>query len=463
MNNFNKLPIAIIGAGPIGLAAAAHLSQKGQPFIIFEAGNQIAANIRSWEHVAMFSPWKYNIDSASSEILSRYDWTKPDRNNIPTGRELIEQYLIPLSETDEIKPHIRLNSKVISISRKRINKIKNYGRETAPFVLHVQSEGYSVVAAYARAVIDASGTWQNPTPMGSAGLPVSGELEYKDHIHYGIPDILGTHSDRYLTKNVAVIGSGHSAINALLELADLKKQSPTMKLFWILRKSNVSDAYGGLDNDELPGRGRVGQRVKELVEDRQVEVLTPFFVDAISKAENRIIITGESNKGVEQVVVDEIIVATGLKPDLEMLRELRISLDTIVESPVNLAPLIDPNIHSCGSVEPHGEAELSHPEKDFYIVGMKSYGRAPTFLLATGFEQVRSVVAALTGDWKAAKEVQLELPETGVCGVPKAIDPNSLTQEIPVSSCCDSKIPSSCDENSADEPKAIRQEQRTKH
>jgi hypothetical protein len=92
-----------------------------------------------------------------------------------------------------------------------------------------------------------------------------------------------------------------------------------------------------------------------------------------------------------------------------------VDLDAVVESPAMLAPLIDPNVHSCGTVPPHGFEELSHPEPDFYVVGMKSYGRAPTFLLLTGYEQVRSVVAALTGDLTAAREVRLTLPETGVC------------------------------------------------
>jgi hypothetical protein len=72
-------------------------------------------------------------------------------------------------------------------------------------------------------------------------------------------------------------------------------------------------------------------------------------------------------------------------------------------------------VHSCGTVPPHGVEELSHPEPNFYIVGMKSYGRAPTFLTLTGYEQVRSIVAALTGDWEAARQVELVLPETGVC------------------------------------------------
>ena len=90
-------------------------------------------------------------------------------------------------------------------------------------------------------------------------------------------------------------------------------------------------------------------------------------------------------------------------------------MDPILGSTRALAPLIDPNHHSCGTVPPHGVDELSHPEKDFFVIGAKSYGRAPTFLLATGYEQARSVVAALAGDWQAARDVRLELPETGVC------------------------------------------------
>src|SRR5207237_1619589 len=94
---------------------------------------------------------------------------------------------------------------------------------------------------------------------------------------------------------------------------------------------------------------------------------------------------------------DEIIATTGFRPDLSPLRELRVRVDEILEAPPALAPLIAPNVHSCGTVPPHGARELGHPEKDVYIVGMKSYGRAPTFLMLTGYEQVRSIAFALTG------------------------------------------------------------------
>jgi hypothetical protein len=115
------------------------------------------------------------------------------------------------------------------------------------------------------------------------------------------------------------------------------------------------------------------------------------------------------------VVVDTIVNSTGFRPDHEMVGELRLDLDPILGSTRDLAPLIDPNQHSCGTVPPHGVDELQHPEPAYYAVGAKSYGRAPTFLLATGYEQARSVVAALAGDWEAARDVQLNLPETGVC------------------------------------------------
>ncbi|MCU1532931.1 MAG: flavoprotein [Arthrobacter sp.] len=137
-------------------------------------------------------------------------------------------------------------------------------------------------------------------------------------------------------------------------------------------------------------------------------------------------------------------VAALFRPDLEILRELRLDLDPAVEAPTELGPLIDPEFHSCGTVAPHGAALLAHPDKDFYIVGMKSYGRAPTFLLATGYEQVRSVAAALAGDQAAADTVHLELPETGVCS-----SDGGTSCEVPAVSTADSVDSGCC---SAPEP-----------
>ncbi len=419
------LPVAIIGAGPVGLAAAAQLLQRGETPIVFDAGAEIAASVRSWGHVHLFSPWRWCVDKAAVALLETYGWQHPDADTLPTGQELIDSYLLPLAQTPELRDKIHLNARVVAVSRRRIDKMKDAGRVDAPFVVQVMINGEEQ-RFLARAVIDASGTWTMPNPIGADGLFAPGEVANADHIAYGIPDVLGSARSRYAGKRVAVVGGGHSAINAILELMDLQEEAPETRITWILRKANVAATYGGLGDDQLPGRGLLGMRIKQLVEAGAVEVVTPFFTTQLARVGEQVRLIGETPQGEREIVVDEVIGATGSRPDLSFLRELRLDLHSSVEAPSAIAPLFDPNFHSCGSVPPHGEAELRHPESGFYMVGMKSYGRAPTFLLATGYEQVRSVVAALVGDWQAAAEVQLELPETGVCGIPAAVNANGL-------------------------------------
>jgi hypothetical protein len=162
----------------------------------------------------------------------------------------------------------------------------------------------------------------------------------------------------------------------------------------------------------LPARGMLGTAVRKMVEALVLKLVYGFKVHKLTRTSAGIVV---SSLNQDLPPVDEIIGATGFRPDLSILSELRLDLDPSVDAPTALAPLIDPNVHSCGTVYPHGEAELRHPEAGFYVVGMKSYGRAPTFLMLTGYEQVRSVVAAINGDMEAARNVELVLPETGVC------------------------------------------------
>ncbi len=411
----SALPVAVIGAGPVGLAAAAHLIKRGETPIVFEAGDAIGANVRDWGHVRMFSPWEFTVDSATVRLLTAQGWQMPPANDLPTGGELVEKYLVPFSELPEVRQHIHLKARVMAVSRRNIDKMKDAGREDAPFVLHVLYGDGSEALIEASAVIDASGTWHQPNPLGSGGLPAVGEKRQIQHIFYGIPDVLARHRERYANKRVIVVGSGHSAINALLELAELKNTAPDTIIYWAMRGTNLQRVYGGGQDDALPARGRLGMRIQAHVDAGTIQVVSPFRVREIAAGVDGVNVIGETPDGLQTVQVDEIIAATGARPDLDMLRELRLELDPALESTRELGPMIDPNIHSCGTVRPHGEAELRQPEKNFYIVGMKSYGRAPTFLLATGYEQVRSVAAALVGDWEAAREVQLNLPETGVC------------------------------------------------
>jgi hypothetical protein len=242
-------------------------------------------------------------------------------------------------------------------------------------------------------------------------LPALGESAVAHRVAYGIPDILGKSRETYADKHVLVVGSGHSAFNVLLDLEALSWTAKNTRITWAIRRD--APELGGSGRDELAARGALGQAVQRLLDTGRITIKTRFSIESIEKVEGDLFVNG-SSEVIENV--DEIIATTGFRPDLSFLRELRVALDSIVESPSVLAPLIDPNLHSCGTVPPHGAYELAHPdEHGFFIVGMKSYGRAPTFLMLTGYEQVRSVVALLDGDEAAAREVQLLLPETGVC------------------------------------------------
>ncbi len=411
-SNFNSLPVIVIGAGPVGLAAAAHLLARGETPLVVEAGAAVGASIRQWSHVRFFSPWKYTVDGASVALLERTGWTLPDPERAPTGSDLVQRYLEPLAALPEIAPHVRLGARVTAIARRGHDKMKTLGRQDAAFVLRIQCRDGTEGQLLAKAVIDASGTWRTPNPLGADGLPALGELAAAEHIVYGIPDVLGRDRSRYAGKRIVVVGSGHSAFNALLELAALAEDAPGTQLTWAVRRAKLGRLFGGEQNDALPERGRLGTRTRELIDSGAVRY-SSLRIAEVRRTSSGLMLVGED--GATLGPVDEIVCATGFRPDLSVTRELRLDLDAALEAPSALAPLIDPNVHSCGSVPPHGAQELKHPERDFYTVGMKSYGRAPTFLLLTGYEQVRSVVAAIAGDWESARNVELVLPETGVC------------------------------------------------
>jgi hypothetical protein len=208
---------------------------------------------------------------------------------------------------------------------------------------------------------------------------------------------------------------GHSAANTLLALAELAEEAPATRVTWVVRSSSVARLYGGGDDDGLPARGALGSRLKLAVEAGAIDLVRGFSISGFTTSGTGVQVHGVTPDGDTTLAADTVVAATGFRPDLGMLREVRVELDPATEAPVKLAPLIDPNFHSCGTVPPHGERDLAHPEAGFYLAGAKSYGRAPTFLMATGYEQVRSIVAALAGDREAADTVQLDLPETGVC------------------------------------------------
>jgi hypothetical protein len=410
------LPVAVIGAGPIGLAAAAQLLERGFSPVIFESGPSVASHLEGYRHVQLFSPWLYNIDPAARRLLAASGWNAPPDDVLPTAGEIIDAYLEPLAKLPAISSALRFSHRVTSVSREGFDKMKSKGREEAPFVIRANTPtGEQEYKAWA--VLDASGNWGIPNPMGANGLPAIGEPDAAARISYGMPDILGMQRDRFAGKRVLVVGAGHSAAGSLLALAKLADEVPGTELAWTIRGHNFARIFGGGENDGLAARGALGRRLQGLAESGRLSIHPDFRTERIIREGNRLIIEGRGLADELRRIegIDQIVIATGGRPDLSIASELRVKLDPWIESTEALAPLIDPNVHSCGTVRPHGHRELAHPEARFYAVGAKSYGRAPNFLLATGHEQVRSVVAALAGDFAAADDVQLVLPETGVC------------------------------------------------
>jgi hypothetical protein len=434
--------VAVIGAGPVGLAAAAHLAERGITPIVLEAGPSAGAAIGQWGHIRLFSPWRFDIDSAARRLLEGTGWTEPDADGLPQGSELIGQYLEPLAAA--LAPHIRYGTRVTGVARLGADKTHSLGREGRAYLLRTVNDGeWSDVVA--DAVIDASGVWGRANPLGANGLPAAGESADAPWQAGPLPDVLGRDRERFAGKRTLVVGAGHSAANTLLLLAELAEAEPGTAITWAIRGRSAAKVYGGGSADALPARGTIGTRLKALVESGAVELVTGFTIDAFTTAaDGSVAVTGRTGSHAVKLEVDNVAAATGFRPDLELLRELRLDLDATVEAPVKLAPLIDPNFHSCGTVPAHGEADLAHPDEGFYIAGVKSYGRAPTFLLATGYEQVRSIAAALAGDREAADRVELELPETGVCSSSRALDATSINDAEEASGCCGTTADSGC-------------------
>ena len=405
----SELPLVVIGAGPQGLAAAAHLLERGQEPLVLEAGDGPGHAVSEWGHVRLFSQWSELVDKAATRLLEPTGWTAPI-DGFPTGSEWIHGYLAPLAHA--LGDRVRYGVRVVGVSRRGRDRLVDAGRAEQPFTIHILAADGTESRLDARAVIDASGTWTQPNPAGADGLPALGERAAADAITYQVPDL--AHAGSYAGRHTVVVGSGHSALTAIIELAQVAQANPGTRITWALRRGVVGNTFGGGAADALPQRGALGLRAKQAVDAGLVEIVTGFRTEQVQRTGKRVVLVSEDGRVLDPA--DQIVVLTGFRPDLSFLSEMRLELDSTLQAPVRMAVEIDPNIHSCGSVGATGAKDLRHPEADLYLVGMKSYGRAPTFLAMTGYEQVRSVAAELAGDHEAAARIELELPDTGVCG-----------------------------------------------
>lgn len=405
-SRMTELPVVVIGAGPQGLAAAAHLVQRNLPVVVLEAGAHAGAAVAEWAHVRLFSPWPELVDNAARSLLAPTGWQDPG-DGYPRGRDWVADYLTPLAAA--LGERVRCDQRVTGVTRQGRDLTVSSGRAQTPFVVHTVTADGRESRMLARAVIDAGGTWQTPNPAGADGHAAAGEHALGSRLRHDIPDSV----DEYAGQHVVVVGAGHSASHAVIRLAELARRDRATKVTWLLRRKAGSGVFGGGAGDDLPERAALGRGARSAVESGAVELVRGFRVAEFVHG-TRMSIVSEDGMRVDDV--DQVFALTGFRPDFSYLSEMRTSTDAVLQAVRGIAAEIDPNIHSCGSVAATGARELVQPETDFYIVGAKSYGRAPTFLALTGYEQVRSVVAELAGDHDAAARNELVLPDTGVCG-----------------------------------------------
>ncbi|WNB86224.1 hypothetical protein [Cellulomonas sp. ATA003] len=252
---------------------------------------------------------------------------------------------------------VRVGHRVLRVARDGIDKVRSDGRTDHPFLVRVRDPRGDVVDLRARAVVDASGTWGQPNPLGASGLPALGEERLGAHVVGPLPDVLGRDRARFAGRRTLVVGAGHSAANTLTALAQLAEREPGTQVLWAIRRSTPLAVFGGGAADALPARGRLGVGLRELVTSGAVELVPGFAVTELEGDGDAVTVVGRTADGERRLAgVSTVVAATGFRPDLSTLSEVRLDLDPGLEAPARLAPLIDPELHSCGTVPRTGTA-----------------------------------------------------------------------------------------------------------
>jgi len=399
--------LAIVGAGPIGLEAAFAALDAGLDVHVFERGEP-GAHVLAWGHVQMFTPWRMNLGPVSCAHLERSGWTRPDENACPTGVEYAERYLQPLALLPELNGRVHAHAQVVHIGRRDLLKADspaNGARREHPFRLLVRDPGGRESFLHAYSAIDASGIYGQPNWAGDGGIPARSELYLAPQLSYHVEDVLGLARERHAGKRVMVIGAGASAATTVASLARLAGEVPGTLVVWATR-APAEALYPASADDPLAERRALYAQARGLArgDDPAVTHVGTARVEGFefNSATHRYRVTlmiGEQPR-VEEV--ERIIVNTGFGPDDSLYRELQVHECYASRGPMKLSTaLLGAGATDCLTTPAFGADVLANPEPGFYILGNKSYGRNPNFLLETGFKQVEDVVAAVAREQQA--------------------------------------------------------------
>jgi len=423
------MKIAIIGGGPMGVEAALYGASAGFDVRLYERG-RLCENVRQWNYVGLFTEWARNRSPLQMKLLGETGYMFPDGETTSTGGELAD-YIARVAALPALRGRLAPQTEVVSITRERCLKsdwIDDARRAESPFRLHLRG-AFGEKIANADVVLDASGVWSTPNPMGNGGAPCVGETLCATRIHYHLPDVDGRERTRFAGRHTLVVGSGHSAASTLRSIGDLMDEFPATRLTWAVRRDVPAHGapYTLVENDASPHRDALHRRANELAADARVDFRPRTVVESVkwNGKEFRVVLKtpGETEASLE-ISCDNIAAHTGFRPDETLWRELQVAVHPATGGPLALSTAIIQQNHRSGTglstgyaqkcedeidgesaTEPDkflpvaGAAELMRTgEPNFYVIGIKSYGRDAGFLMNNGFRQIRDVFQLISGD-----------------------------------------------------------------
>lgn len=390
-------PVAILGAGPVGLEAALAAADAGWDFTVFECQPRVGGNVRRWGHVRLFTPWSMNVSERMSRHLLAAGQPVPAGDGCPTGAELVTSLLEPLAALPEMAGRIRLATRVTAVGRQGLLKHEEIGsaeRAARPFRITVLEPGGEMTVTSAGLVLDCTGTYATPNAAGDGGIPAPGEEELGAGIVRVIPDLAGER-DAWAGRTTLLIGAGKSAQTAARDLAELAAAAPGTELIWAVR--GADPGWGEIPGDPLPGRQALVESSRRLAAGTEpgVRVMRGVVVEAFRREAGRVVARLRGPAGEEDVRADRVLALTGYVPDATLTRQLQVHECYATCAPIELsAQLLGDAAGDCLAQPRYGVDVLRNPEPHFFVLGAKSYGRLSQFLLRVGYEQVDEVTSA---------------------------------------------------------------------
>jgi thioredoxin reductase len=378
--------LVVVGAGPMGLEAALGGLERGLAVTVLEKG-RVGESFRRYGETRLFSPFSMNLSARARGLLGQ---RAPAPEALLTGREMAERVLEPLAAAAALAGRILTGHAVTAIGRARMTRREMSGhplRGERPFRVLVDTpRGEEVMEA--DAVLDASGVYERPAAVGVGGIPARGErgldgalIQRLDAFHAALPGLAG--------RDVLLVGHGHSAAGALAAMAAL---GDPPRVVWATRSANRRPCVE-IASDPLPERARVAARANELACDPPafLTVERRAGVESFVPRDGRVAVTLGGGRG---GVFDAVLGFTGYRPDLSFLSELALEVSPASEGALGVARALA-GVTDCLAVPKVHAADLESGEPGFHLVGAKSYGRLPTFLLRNGLDQLETILDRL--------------------------------------------------------------------